>query len=281
MNLSVSAWSFEALPIEGALAVCHFLGFKSVALAGFRNRGESSYDPDVVAADPRHAADHLLPLLEKYVLRPVDFFVQFENNFIDRAINHPDQAVRQKNIDAFREIVRFCQLTHIPNITLLPGMEHLGLTREQNLETAADVFRTLLDIAQPAGITVCFEPHMQSLTDTPERALELLSRVPGLQVALDYSHFVLQYVELERIHALIPHTGIVHIRQARFGKLQTRHAEGTIDFVDIASRLKAVNYTGSLALEYVCAPWFDVNQVDTLTETLTTKRALEAYIPVT
>ncbi len=85
---------------------------------------------------------------------------------------------------------------------------------------------------------------------------------------------------MERIHKMIPHTGHVHIRQARPGKLQTRFVEGTIDFVDVAKRLQAANYPYALSIEYVCSDWYDINNVDTLTETLVTKEALEKHIPV-
>jgi sugar phosphate isomerase/epimerase len=156
-------------------------------------------------------------------------------------------------------------------------MEHSGNAFEKDLDTAAETLRAIEKITAQAGVTLCFEPHMQSITNTPEKALALVERVPGLKIALDYAHFVLQYIEIEQIHTLIPHTGYFHLRPARPGKLQTRHAEGTIDFVDISKRLAAANYTGEIAIEYVCAPWFDANQLDTLTETFTTKQALDPY----
>ncbi|MCC7449094.1 MAG: sugar phosphate isomerase/epimerase [Anaerolineae bacterium] len=278
MNLSVCAWSFEVLPLDGALAICRALGFDRVALSAFHNRGHASYEPDELGANPQKAADDLLPRLDKYGFQVVDLFVQFNDSFYGRSMNEPDPAIRQKNIESFKGIVRFCQLTNIPGITLLPGMAHVEASFEQNMDIAGETYRQLIAIAQPAGIEVRFEPHMQSLTDTPERAQMLIERAPGLKVTLDYSHFVLQYVDVERIHKLIPHTGFVHVRQARPGKLQTRHAEGTIDFADIIKRLKAVNYQGSFGLEYVCGGWFDCNQQDTITETLESTRALEAAL---
>ncbi len=280
MKLSVCTWSFEALPLDGALAVCQAMGFKSIATSGFSARGRSSLDPDEVGSDPQKAADQLRPLLDKYGLYVVDFFVQFASSFYGRSMNEPDPVARQKNLESLKGIVKFCQRLKIPVITVLPGMDHPGVDHEKNFEVAGETFRKALQITGDGGIQLCFEPHMQSLTDTPERALELIERTPGLKATLDYSHFILQYIEPERIHKLIPHTGHFHIRPARDGKLQTRHAEGTIDFVDIIGRLKAANYEGSLAVEYVYGAWFDANNVDTLTETVATKNALETYVPV-
>ncbi len=278
MQLTVCTWSFEAISLEGALAICKAMGFRGVDIAGFHNRGKVSYDPDHTSANPQKAADHLNALVDSYELHAVDFFPQFANSFYQRSMNDPDPDVRQKNIEAFKGLVRFCQLAHIPGLTLLPGVEHLTASREQNLDLAGETFRQLVAIADDAGVQVRFEPHTGSLTDTPELALALVERVPGLKITLDYAHFLLHYIEVERIHRLIPHTGHVHIRPARPGKLQTRHSEGTLDFADIIERLRAVSYQGCLSLEYVCADWYDLNQLDTLTETVTTREALAPLV---
>lgn len=280
MRLSASSYSFEVLPLEATLAIVHYMGFQLVDIAGFHHRGRASYEPDEVGADPQKAADHLNRLLDQYQLRAHDFFPQFATDFGERSINDPDPAVVQRNVESFKGIVQFCRATGMNTITVLPGVDHAGRTREQNLDAAAAGLKQYVDIAGEQGVTVCFEPHMGSLTNTPELALVLVERTPGLKITLDYSHFLLQYIPLERIHALIPHTGHFHIRQARMGKLQTRFVEGTLDFVDIANRLKAAGYTGCMSLEYVCSDWYDLNQIDTLAETLATKAALEAVVPV-
>jgi sugar phosphate isomerase/epimerase len=116
--------------------------------------------------------------------------------------------------------------------------------------------------------------------DKPELAMSLVERAPGVKFALDYSHFVVQYVPVERIHPLLPHTGTFHIRQAKPGKIQSRYREGSIDFVDIINRLKATGYKGCLTIEYVYADWYGANELDTLAETMVTKEALERYVSV-
>ncbi|MEP7284150.1 MAG: sugar phosphate isomerase/epimerase [Chloroflexota bacterium] len=280
MRLTVASYSFEVLPLEVTLMIAHTMGFKGVDIAGFHNRGRASYEPSEVAANPQKYADHLNGLLAKYELEAVDFFPQFALDFAERSMNDPDPKVRQQNIDEFRGLVQFCKLTRTPGITVLPGVDHLGIPLEKNLDTAGETFRHLVKIAGDAGVLLHFEAHMGSLTDTPELALALIERAPGTTLTLDYSHFILQYIPIERIHALIPYTGHVHIRPMRPGKLQTRWAKGTVDFVDIAQRLEAVGYKGCLSVEYVCSDWFDSNQVDTLSETIAAKTALESYIPV-
>ena len=119
---------------------------------------------------------------------------------------------------------------------------------------------------------------MESVADTPELALQLVKAVPGLKVALDHAHFLLQYISFERINALLPYTGLIHVRQAKFGKLQVAHSNGIIDYPDLISRLRDVGYDGALACEYVCADWFEVNRNDTLYETSVAREMLLPYI---
>jgi sugar phosphate isomerase/epimerase len=280
MRLTVATYSFEAIPLEGTFAICKSIGFKGVVIAGFHNRGKASYEPDEVGANPQKFADHLNALLDKYELEAVDFFPQFALNFYDRALNHPNPDIRKKNFDSFRGIVRFCELTHIPGVTILPGAPFLERTQEQNLQLCGEMLKQCVEIAGEKGIHVYFEPHLESVCDKPELALRMIESAPGVKVALDYSHFVVQYVAVERVHPLLPHTGTFHIRQARPGKVQTRYNEGTIDFVDIIKRLQAVGYSDCLTVEYVCADWYGANEADTLNETVVTKAALESYVPV-
>ncbi len=281
MRLTIGVHSFEAIPLEGALAICKSMGFKGVDVAGFHNRGRLSYEPDEVGATPERCADHLNAMLDKFGLDSVDFFPQFANDFTERSMNDPNPAVVQKNVEMFKGIAKFCKLTKTPGITVLPGVDFPQFSREQNLDRAAQTFRTLVQIAGESGVETRFEAHMGSLTSTPELAAALIERAPGLKLTLDYSHFLLQYIPIERIHALIPLTGHFHVRQARPGKLQVRHAEGTLDFVDIARRLKAAGYQGCMSLEYVCQDWYDGNQLDTLNETMLTKAQLEPHVSAT
>ncbi len=278
MRLTVATYCFEALPLEGALSLCKWMGFQGVVIAGFHKRGRVSYEPDEVGVNPQQAADHLNALLHRYELDAVDYFPQFGSTFYERSMNDPDLRVRDKNIEMFKGIVQFCKLTRTPGVTLLPGVDHPGRAQEENLDAAGETFRALVEIAGEEGIEVRFEPHMGSLTYRPELALALIKRVPGLKVTLDYSHFVLQYIDVNRVHPLLSHTGHVHVRPTRPGKLQTRFVEATLDFVDIIKRLQALNYQGCLSLEYVCEDWFDANRLDTLSETVHARAALEPYV---
>ena len=280
MRLTVSSYTFEAIPLDGALAVCKSIGFKGVDIAGFHGRGRASYEPDEVGANPQKFADDAKRLLDKHGLEAVEYFPQFGLSFFERSINDPDPSVRERNFTAMKGIAQFCKLMGIHSITVLPGADHPSQTKQQNMDISGQSLKRYTEITGEQSVVLCFEPHMGSVANTPELALELVQRAPDAKVTLDYSHYTLQYIDPERVHKMIPYTGHVHIRAARPGKLQTAWRENAIDFVDIIKRLKAVNYDHCLSVEYVCSDWYDCNELDTIFETLTTKEALEKYVAV-
>ena len=280
MRLTVSTYSFEAINLEGTLAISKAMGFKGVDIGGFHNRGKASLEPDEVGANPQKFADDLRRLLDKYQLEPFDYFVQFGSNPPERSLNDPNPAVREKNFKSMPGIAKFCKLVGFHGLTVLPGVDHVGYSLDQNMALAGEGLKRYTEICGEQGIMLCFEPHMGSVSDTPELALALVEMAPKALIVLDCSHYLLQYIPMDRIYKMIPHTGHVHVRQARFGKLQTRFADGTIDFVDLAKRLEAAGYKHNMSIEYVCADWFDLNQLDTLNETVVTKAALDQYVKV-
>lgn len=278
MRLSVANFSFEVLPLEATLMVSRSLGYSSVDIAGFYQRGKCSFEPQDVAANPQKQADILNPLLQKYDLSVTDFFPQFGVAPSLHSLNDPDPEVREENMRYVRGAAAFCKLIGSPGMTILPGIDHTSHTLAENLAVSTEYLRRAVDIAGEYGIEVRFEPHMGSVSDTPELALGIVNAVPGLKVTLDLAHFVLQYISVERAYALVPYTGHVHVRQAKPGKLQVAHDEGTLNFPDLISRLKAVGYTGALTVEYVCADWFEVNRNDTLHESAVAFERLRPYV---
>lgn len=278
MKLAVGNWSFEVLPLEATLMVCKSLGFDAVDIAGFHDRGHCSFEPADVLTNPQKQADILTPLLEKYQLTVTDYFTQFGAAPALHSLNDIDQTIRERNMEYVRGAAQFSKLIGSPGITILPGVDHVQRSLAENLAVSIDYLRKAVAIASEYGIEVRFEPHMSSVAYTPELALQLIDAVPGLKITLDYAHFILQYIPIERINALIPYTGHVHVRQARYGKLQVAHSEGIIDYPDVISRLKALGYDGTMSCEYVCADWFEVNRNDTLYETSVAREMLLPYI---
>jgi sugar phosphate isomerase/epimerase len=124
---------------------------------------------------------------------------------------------------------------------------------------------------------VSFEPHVQSITESPEDALKVVEQVPHLKLTLDYSHFLYLGYTDDQIEPLLPHTGHFHVRQARQGVLQCGASEGEINFERALSRLCELGYDGWVAFEYVWEQWLDNDRVDVLSETLVLKQQLAKF----
>jgi len=279
MHLTASAYSFEVLPLEACLSIVKHMGFTSVDLSGFHARGRASIEPEAITADPQRHADHMKALLEHYELHCGDFFPQFGTSPDQHSLNDPNPAIREKNQALIRGCAEFCKLLGIPGMTILPGVDHLSRKHEENLEVSGAELQRAAEIAGEYGVEIRFEPHMGSVAPTPELAIRLVQEfAPDAKITLDCSHFILQYISMDRIYACIPYTGHVHIRPAREGKLQTRYVENTIPWTTVIDHLKHVNYQGALSIEYVCASWFDLDQCDTLYETWVTKEALQSFV---
>lgn len=279
MRLTISGHSFEALPLEGVMAVAKHLGFKGLDISGFHARGKCSIEPEDILANPQAQADMVKALLAKYELDAVGFFPQFGVSPDEHSLNDPDPVIRKKNMQLIRAGAQFCQMSNIPGITILPGVVHPGRSLNDNLAQSGEEMHKAAAICAEYDVTLRFEPHMGSVTQTPELTQELIDNyAPNAKVTLDYSHFVLQYIPEDRIHPLLAYADHVHIRPARPGKLQSRYDENTIDWIDIINRLKAQNYQSTLSVEFVCNPWYDMNQLDTLYESAVTKEALEPQI---
>jgi len=103
------------------------------------------------------------------------------------------------------------------------------------------------------GRTLCVETHVGRLTETPDGALSLLEKVPGLGLTLDPSHYVSKGVKETEWQALYPRVKQVHIRDAGGPEhlLQTRMGQGEMPFEAVVKGLKGSGYEGALVIEYL------------------------------
>jgi sugar phosphate isomerase/epimerase len=278
MQLAIANFSFEIVELEPTLMISRALGFDAVDIGAFHDRGHCSFEPEALLADPQGNADQLNRLLDRYELRVTDVFPQWGAAPSLHSFNDPDPAVRAHSLELVRGAARFTKLVGSPGMTVLPGVDHTSRPLAENLEISGAALKRAVEIAGEEGIELRFEPHMSSVSDTPELALQLVEMAPGLKVTLDYTHFVLQYISLERIHALIPYTGHVHVRQAGWGQLQSSFHMGVIDYADVVARLESVGYTGALTSEYVCSDWYDINQNDVVFESVAVRDALRPLL---
>lgn len=118
------------------------------------------------------------------------------------------------------------------------------------------------------GVIVAIEAHIGSLADTPDRALELLGRTPGLTLTLDPCHFNYQGYPDEDVEPLIPFASHYQFRFSAPGRMQVRLQDNTIDFPRIVRLALRGGYEGFFGLELVWMEVWECDRVDNVSETI-------------
>ncbi len=276
MKLTCHSISFPLLSFEQSLKLIALMDFGAADLGA--HLGGPHLQPDAIEADPEGQAERVKRAVGEAGLVVSDFFPTFGHGFRDRPVNAPDAATRAANRQRFAALVRFCKLVDCPGITLLPGVIWDELGEEGSFDLSREVLTELVATGRDAGLRVSIEAHLESVVEQPERAIELVNAVPGLQFTLDYTHFVAAKIAPERVHPMIAHTGHFHARQGAPGYLQTSDAEGTIDFGDIVNRFKVSGYDGYLCVEYTWQEWRGCNKQDVVSESAIMRDKLRGYL---
>lgn len=267
-KLSLTSWSLPACSLAEAAGIAKTLGVDGLDVGYFFG---PALDKARLLAEPEALADEALELgIEMPCL-----YHLFGTTLGDR--NLADPAHIEANEADLRQAVRFCQRAGIGVIFVLPGICNPGQGRAEALAQSADNLKRLLPIAAEAGITLTVEPHVHSYLETPDLVLELLDKVPGLKITLDYGHFVCLGYRQAEIDVLAPHAAHVHLRQAKSGELQTKLDKGTINMGAQLATLRDAGYDGYLALEYTHQDYMDSLHDDILTETIRLRDLVRAW----
>lgn len=266
IRLAGHSFEFPLLTLEQACQVIRILELPAVDVGALK--GYAHIDPDEIEAAPMKVAERIKRAAGSCDLAISDFFPSFGQGFSHRPINDPSPEIRARNKERFKSFVTVARAIGSGGITLLPGVTHAPLGVESSLDLAVSAFQEYVPLARDAGLRLSFEGHLGSVVDTPMLSLELARRVPVLSITLDYSHFVMQGYPEEDIHPLITHSGHVHYRQARKGRVQEGAALGTLDFAGITRRLRESTFHGYIAIEYTWQDWESCKNVDILSETI-------------
>lgn len=264
MRLSCSDYTWPLLSHPNALDLIRALGCEGVDL-GFMGRRSHVRPEDVHGAVP-FAAGAVRERVESRGLVVADVFAIPFTDFETMSANNPDPAQQSRSLEFFADAVDFAASVGSPGLTTLPGVLFPGDTFDDALARSAEGLQRRVELAAARGLATSVEPHTGSLIDTPEKTLALLDRVPGLQITLDYAHYVYGGVEQADIDPLLRHARHLQCRPGRPGGLQVPVSEDAIDWPSIVAQLNAAGYAGWLALEYTWQEWLGCNRVDTVAE---------------
>lgn len=266
INLSCADFSFPLLAHDAVLGVIALLGFRGVDIGLFA--GRSHLRPEVELRKPAKHGSALRRRLAGQGLVAADIFLQVHDNFTDFAVNHPDAARRKFAREQFLRTLDFSAASGSNHITLLPGVSFKGESRAKSLSRASEELFWRIEHARKMKITVAVEPHLGSIADRPQHALQLAAAVPDLGLTLDYAHFTRAGFPDRLIEPLAACATHFHARCACKGRLQCSFKHNSIDFGHALAALARSRFSGWIALEYVWIDWEHCNEVDVLSETV-------------
>ena len=272
MRLSCADYSFPLLPYDVNLALIKGLEFDAVDVAVFS--GNPNNSAEEVIADPTGIGRRVKAMVDSAGLVVADVFPIVITDFRpvfdvqSAAPNNPSAEVRTTARADFRRFVEFTLILESPGLTILPGCPFDGNDPSRDWGLAAEELNWRVEVAQEAGLELGFEPHLGSITETPETTAQFVAQVPGLKVCLDFAHFIYQGIPQERIETLLPISRHHQVRQAAPEVMQAISYEGTIDIQRLVQQLAAMDYNGFISAEYVRMQKWDCDRVDNLSETI-------------
>ncbi|WP_421726211.1 sugar phosphate isomerase/epimerase family protein [Bauldia sp.] len=258
-KLTLTSWSLPACSLREAAGIAKVLGIDGLDIGYFYG---PALDKARLLAEPERVADEVL---EFGVALPCLYHL-FGNTLGDR--NLADRRFLDQNAADLKQAVAFCVRAGVGVIFVLPGICNPGQGRREALAESAESLKRLLPIAAEAGVTLTIEPHVHSYLESPTLVLELLDKVPGLKLTLDYGHFACLGYRQEEVDPLVSHAAHMHLRQAKSGELQTKLEKGTLNMAAQLATLRDAGYDGYLALEYTHQDYMDSWYDDILTETI-------------
>jgi sugar phosphate isomerase/epimerase len=276
VRLSCGDHSFPVLPHEQTVELVRMLGFEAFDLAVMGNR--SHIRPEVIREDIAGWAGRLDERIRGRGLEIADVFCIPWTDFATMAPNNPDDAERERGSAMFRDMLELTVRLGAPGLTMVPGIDFPHESHDASLARAADELGRRAAAAREAGVRFSIEPHVGSVCGTPSDVAQLVELAPGLELTLDYTHYVSQGFAEAELEPLLPHARHFHARGGALGRVQCALKDSTIDYGRAVQALMASGYDGALAVEYV---WIDCercNECDNVSETIILRDRLRAAL---
>jgi sugar phosphate isomerase/epimerase len=274
MRLSCGDHSFVILRHELALDIIAGLGFDGVNLIIWG--GHSRVQPDEVRADIAGWAGRLDERVRSRGLEIADVVAIPSTDFTALALNHPDAVEREHSRAFFSDMLELTARLGANGLTILPGVDWMHETHEASLARSAQELARRIVEARDRGVPCSIEPHLGSVCQTPEDVARLCDVVPGLELTLDYTHFIVQGFSEADVDPLIRSTRHLHVRGGNADRIQASNAENTIDHARVIGVLAEQDYDGYVAIEFLWSSWEEgMNDIDVLAETTILKQELE------
>ena len=245
--IACSSGLFHQLPLEQALQALGRLGFRRVdllAVEGWNHISPSEAARDVDAVDAR---------LQR-ALEAANVELDAFNLGLSSALHDRRPKARERREAEAAAMAELMTRYNITTASLVPGRPDSTLPAEAQIERAVASLREIMAVTRPRGLTIALECHVDSIMEDPAVAAQILEQVPGLTVAYDPSHLIMQGIALEETGPLLDRVGRVHLRDAARDQMQVRYGRGELDLDRLLGLLAEHGYKGGYSIE-VLDPW--------------------------
>jgi sugar phosphate isomerase/epimerase len=249
MKYAICNELFENWPWERVCAFCHELGYSGIEVAPFTIAPHVSLIDQATRAQMRKVAERMeVDILGLHWL--------LANIASDRQlyVTHPDEEIRANTADYFLQLTQLCaDLGGRVMVIGSPKARNLlpGVTYEQALRYAKDVFTPSLDLAAENKITLAIEPLGPSETNflnTAADGIELIGMVnhPNFRLHLDTKAMSTEQATVPQVIRKSERY-IAHFHANDPNLLGP--GMGNMNFVPIIAALREVGYDGYLSVE--------------------------------
>jgi sugar phosphate isomerase/epimerase len=225
--VACSTLCFGRRSLEDALRSIGELEFSKYDLALYEHGRQLK--PSEVVADVNHAAARLR---HGPGLAPCAFWLELEGD--------GDEAQRR-----LRAVCRLARITAAP----LVALDAAAAGTPPEAEAAR--LKKLVALADAEGVLLTVTTRTGTLAETPDAAVALCERVPGLGLTLDPSHFVAGPHQGKGYDQVFPFVRHVHLRDTGRGpdQFQVRVGQGEIEYGRIISQLARHHYDRTLTVD--------------------------------
>lgn len=119
------------------------------------------------------------------------------------------------HMETARKIFEFANILGTSNVRMFSFYAPQGSSITQCKQQVVDALGRMLELAQQFDVQLCHENEAKIYGDTPQRCLELVQTLPGLQCVFDMGNFVLEQVEPYSAYQMLqPYVTYFHIKDA-------------------------------------------------------------------
>jgi sugar phosphate isomerase/epimerase len=145
----------------------------------------------------------------------------------------------------FKSVCRLARVLTTPLVSLPAAAA--GTEVEAEIQRLAWLSR----LARLEGVALTVETRTETLTADPATALDLCRRVPGLGIALDPSHYLINSKKDDKLDPLYPYVQHVRLRDTsgKTSQFQVRIGQGEVEYGRIVNQLTRYNYHRLLCVD--------------------------------